>query len=298
MQQRNANVGDEDLNSALGPLFGLFLRFNNQPATYSLRESLEEVRAACVSGNINIHPQELDRMIDFCEDKGRDMVTLAGEDKSVAEIAALALYTTEFYAQSSVYGELNRLLRSKNRQELKPFVRYIWLLMWGLRKAPAFPGRMIYRGVKLNLSREYQDRCDRTVIWHQFSSCTCNVAVQNSDQFMGSQGERTLFSIELTTNRGRQVQEYSLLPDEQEVLLPPNSVFSVRGVFNAGNGLTMVQLLEEPPRDPILDFPVPPPPIPAPAPAPAPVCTLLTLLPFYSPNFENTLLYDFFFLPR
>ena len=38
------------------------------------------------------------------------------------------------------------------------------------------------------------------------------------------------------------------------LLLPPNSRFKVVSHFDAGNGLTIIQLKELPPKDPIIDF--------------------------------------------
>ena len=49
--------------------------------------------------------------------------------------------------------------------------------------------------------------------------------VQNT--FLGQTGVRTLFMIELTTDRAREIHIYSDYPDEKEVLLPPNSRFVV-----------------------------------------------------------------------
>ena len=97
----------------------------------------------------------------------------------------------------------------------------------------------------------------REVTWFQFSSCTCDIQVEQSEQFLGSTGTRTLFSIELTTGRARVISMFSLVPSEAEVLLPPNSRFKVLGQLDAGNGLVIIQLKELPSRDPILDFNMP-----------------------------------------
>jgi hypothetical protein len=56
-----------------------------------------------------------------------------------------------------------------------------------------------------------------------FSSSTCDIAVMQSEQFLGKTAKRTLFSIELTSGRARIITKLSLVPSEAEVLLPPNS---------------------------------------------------------------------------
>jgi hypothetical protein len=78
--------------------------------------------------------------------------------------------------------------------------------------------------------------------------------VEQSEQFLGKTGTRTLFSIELTTGRARSITKFSLVPSEAEVLLPPNSRFVVLGQLDAGNGLIIITLRELPSRDPIVHF--------------------------------------------
>lgn len=149
------------------------------------------------------------------------------------------------------YSVLNTALRDANREKCKPFVPYIWLLMHALQDCPPYPKKVVWRGMKADLSAQYPK--DREVTWFQFSSCTCDMSVEQSEQFCGS-SVRTLFNIELTTGRARLITQYSLVPSEAEVLLPPNSRFKVKGVLIAGGGLIQIQLEELPCFDPILDF--------------------------------------------
>ncbi len=64
----------------------------------------------------------------------------------------------------------------------------------------------MFRGVKADLSSQYPK--DREVTWFQFSSCTCDLSVEQSDVFCGSSGVRTLFTIELTSGRARLITQY------------------------------------------------------------------------------------------
>jgi hypothetical protein len=105
-------------------------------------------------------------------------------------------------------------------------------------------GGNVHRGVKADLRAQYPKECE--VMWFQFSSCTCDVEVEQSEQFLGKTGTRTLFSIELTIGRARSVTKFSLVPSEAEVLLPPNSCFVVLGQLAAGNGLMIITLRELP----------------------------------------------------
>ncbi len=157
---------------------------------------------------------------------------------TVAGIAAINLYTGAF-VPPQIDSILNTALRDANREKCKPFVPYIWLLLHALRDYPLYAKKVVFRGVKADLSALYPK--DRDVTWFQFSSGTCDLSVEQSEQLCGSAGVRTLFTIELTTGRARLVTQYSLVPSEAEVLLPPNTRFKVKGVFDAGNGLIQIQ---------------------------------------------------------
>ncbi len=143
-----------------------------------------------------------------------------------------------------------------------------------------YVGGNVYRGVNADLRSKYAN--DREVTWLQSSSCTCDIQVEQSEQFLGSSGTRTLFSIELTTGRthtrvhARVISMFSLVPSEVyrgRGAPPPNSRFNVLGQLDAGNGLVIIQLKELPSRDPILDFDMRVAPAPVVAPAPSPAVT-------------------------
>ena len=72
--------------------------------------------------------------------------------------------------------------------------------------------------------------------------------------FLGKSGSRTIFNIELTSGRARGVAGLSMIPSEAEVILPPNSRFTVVSKLAMDDGLCIVQLKELPPLDPILKF--------------------------------------------
>lgn len=55
--------------------------------------------------------------------------------------------------------------------------------------------------------------------------------------FMGTDGPRTLFQLELTEQIGRDLRDFSLFPSENEILLPPNTQFEVVSRFDAGHGV-------------------------------------------------------------
>ncbi len=252
---RSSLVAQEPLK-ARSPIYGFFRGLPPPDHGSTLADALDPLIQAIKSGQVaDLTVQDMNLAIVQCHDNGLDVKQFQEVDKpsrlTAAGIAAINLYTGEFVSPP-FYSVLNTALRDANREKCKPFVPYIWLLMHALRDCPLFDKKVVFRGVKADLSSQYPK--DRVLTWFQFSSCTCDLSVEQSQQFCGSSGVRTLFTIELTTGRARMITMYSLVPSEAEVLLPPNSRFKVKGTLDAGNGLMQIQLEELPCLEPILDF--------------------------------------------
>jgi hypothetical protein len=128
--------------------------------------------------------------------------------------------------------------------------------MKGLKSLPAFERHVIFRGVKKNLSNQYVK--GTKVTWSAFSSCTSTLEVLSNPMFLGPSGDRTFFMISLNTNRARDISQVSLVPGEDEVILPPNSRFDVESVLVSEDGRVDVHLKEISPLDPIMTFPAAP----------------------------------------
>ncbi|CAF5143328.1 unnamed protein product, partial [Rotaria sp. Silwood1] len=109
---------------------------------------------------------------------------------------------------------LNETLRSKDRQNLKPWFSYLKLFLTALSRLPS-ERQFVYRGVKLDLSEKYP--IGENVVWWGFSSCTVSINVLQSENFLGKTGERTMFNIECYS--GKNIQKHSYYPTEDEVLL-------------------------------------------------------------------------------
>lgn len=70
------------------------------------------------------------------------------------------------------------------------------------------------------------------MFWWAFSSCTLALNTLNSEQFLGSQGDRTLFHIH--ANSGCDIRRYSDFSAEAEVLLLPGIRLEVKAVLLQG----------------------------------------------------------------
>eukprot|EP01041_Mallomonas_annulata_P009584 gene9584-19921_t len=154
---------------------------------------------------------------------------------NIDEIASIKIYTMGIEPErSSLFFILNRALREENNNSsnsnIELFMPYILLFLHALKKAPQYTGRVVFRGVKENLLSVFKAGT-KTVTWPTFTSCTNTVNVLNNPSFLGTNGSRTLFTIELTTNRARILSSLSMFSAENEVILPLNLRFEVVSVL-------------------------------------------------------------------
>ncbi|CAF2998176.1 unnamed protein product [Rotaria sp. Silwood2] len=163
------------------------------------------------------------------------------EDLTQDESASIHLYTMQFDGGPSLFYVLNRTLRAENRQELKPWFSFLKLFLTALYKLPS-RGSTVWRGVRdVDLSSKYPKGAK--IVWWGVSSCTTNVEVLKNNQFLGTTGLRTIFSIEC--QHGKSISRHSYFQNtEEEVILIPGSYFEVIGQLNPAAGLHIIQLKE------------------------------------------------------
>ncbi|CAF1435057.1 unnamed protein product [Adineta steineri] len=162
--------------------------------------------------------------------------------------AAIYLYTME---SPKLYKTLNYTLRSENRQELKDWCSYLKLLLTALYKLKPVGKQTVWRGVKHDISNDYQ--IGRHYTWWSFTSCTASIAVQQSTLFLGLTGPRTLFSIECSN--GRDIKKYSAVQHEDEILLMPGLYLEVVSKLGPSSGLHIIHMREKPPPHTLLPPP-------------------------------------------
>jgi hypothetical protein len=174
---------------------------------------------------------------------------IPANDLSLDESASLMLYSMEWEPQEEcLYYVLNATLRSENRKKLVPWFLFLKLILTAFARLPS-KHCFVYRGIKRDVSKDYPR--GETVIWWGFSSCTSSMHVLENDQFLGSTGTRTFITIECTS--GKDIQKYSSLPNEDEILLPPGRQFEVVSCLKQSGGLHMIQLKETEPPYPLLE---------------------------------------------
>jgi len=168
---------------------------------------------------------------------------------SIDESASILLYSMEWEPQEEcLYHVLNKTLRTENRKKLRPWFLYLRLILTALFRLPS-SSRPIFRGVKCDMRKDYRE--GETVYWWGFSSCTAKMGVLKNEDFLGSSGPRTMFTIECYS--GKDIRQHSHFQDEVEILLPPGRQFEVVSSLDQGNGLYLIQLKETEPPYPLLE---------------------------------------------
>ena len=161
--------------------------------------------------------------------KGSDAIT---PDES----AAIGLYTME-NVPNNVYTTLNQALRSEQHSRLRPWFFFLKLLLTALDKLPSKNG-LVWRGIRRDVSNKYE--IGAHIVWWGFSSCI--ESLSQTRQFVGKQGQRTIFSIQCIN--GKMIQEYSWHPIEGEILLMPGTYLKVKDKMNLADGLHIINLEE------------------------------------------------------
>jgi hypothetical protein len=174
------------------------------------------------------------------------------DDLTQQESASIHLYTMQFHGGPSLYHSLNQSLRTESRDQLIPWFSFLKLFLTALHKLPSH-SKTVWRGVRdVDLSSRY--KTGTKFAWWGVSSCTTNIEILESNQFLGKKGQRTLFSIECIN--GKSVAPHSYFENtEKEIILMPGSYFEVVGRLNPGPQLHIIQLQEIPPPITLLRLP-------------------------------------------
>eukprot|EP01006_Ploeotia_vitrea_P051550 TRINITY_DN67577_c8_g1_i11.p1 TRINITY_DN67577_c8_g1~~TRINITY_DN67577_c8_g1_i11.p1 ORF type:complete len:1276 (+),score=127.69 TRINITY_DN67577_c8_g1_i11:575-3829(+) len=139
----------------------------------------------------------------------------------------MALYVYSY--ECDIYKVVNNAVRkcdTKVIEEWKPFLYY---LINALRVLPKEKETMkVFRGISVNVDRALY-KVGQEVRWASFSSSSGDQSV--AQQFLGdSAAGGTIFII--STQSAASIQQFSAYPEEDEVLFPPNTEFTVQNVLS------------------------------------------------------------------
>jgi hypothetical protein len=174
------------------------------------------------------------------------------DELTVDESAAIRLYTIEWARpHRSLYSMLNHTLKKDSRENLRPYFKYLKLLVTALAKLPCVPQLTVWRGVAKDSSEEFPP--GTSVTWWGFSSCTTKLTVLENSMYLGHTGNRTLFSVE--TINGRIIRDHSHFVTEDEILLLPGTHMTVQSQFSPAPDLHIIHLKQVRPDQVLLEPP-------------------------------------------
>eukprot|EP01065_Artemidia_motanka_P015134 TRINITY_DN18_c1_g1_i2.p1 TRINITY_DN18_c1_g1~~TRINITY_DN18_c1_g1_i2.p1 ORF type:complete len:406 (+),score=120.73 TRINITY_DN18_c1_g1_i2:602-1819(+) len=145
--------------------------------------------------------------------------------------AAVHLYTT-----NAIYKNLNAALRAEDRKQVQKYLLYLRLFCSALQGLDVVK-KPLYRGVALDLSKQYQE--GSTVTWWAVSSCTPKLSVATG---FSSGTKSTLFVI--TPLRSVSIRHLSAYTHEEEYILAPGTQFRVAKSVKKSAGVYEIHLEE------------------------------------------------------
>lgn len=164
-----------------------------------------------------------------------------------AYACVMRFYTAEYVTEpaESFYSILNRLLRKKDRGELKPFFQLLSLLLCAFEALPKVDSGLagVVRGTRGNLTVYYP--AEREGTWWGLSSVTTAVDVAESfikmDGPINAENPATFFHI-LGFHNGCDITPFSYFPKEKEILLPAGIEFRVLSTTNPTPGFFIITI--------------------------------------------------------
>jgi hypothetical protein len=174
------------------------------------------------------------------------------DELTIDESAAIRLYTIEWEGEGrSLYSMLNHTLKKDDRENLRPYFKYMKLFLTALAKLPCVPPLTIWRGVAKDVSAEFPP--GTPVTWWAFSSFTTSLPVLENNMYLGNTGRRTLFSVEAIN--GRTIRDHSHFDIEEEILLLPGTYMIVQTQFSPAPDLHVIHLKQIKPKEVLLELP-------------------------------------------
>ncbi|CAF1074100.1 unnamed protein product [Didymodactylos carnosus] len=144
----------------------------------------------------------------------------AVKNKNRQEIynCCIMLYTMECF----LYKLINKALRENDRSKEKTLGPFCYILFRSWFLDANNYRQQLYRGVNTdeNMVKSYNEATGETRCWDSFTSTSKS---RKKAESFGN----TLFTIDATNNTGIDIAPSSRYPDEEEVLLPPGTVFQI-----------------------------------------------------------------------
>lgn len=168
-------------------------------------------------------------IVSWCSNRAKNIEEKGAKYKmSLDEIFAILVYTFDIglagKREENLYYQLNLMMRNRDKDQMILWRDYIFYLMNGLFKLPVHQGK-VARGIDVQVSASKYSK-GKTVVWNAFTSTSASQKVAQG--FIQQSG--ILFIMDVTS--GRSISEFSAIPNEDEILILPNSEWAVSFVLD------------------------------------------------------------------
>lgn len=201
------------------------------------------------------------RISKTCSDHAQKYVaghTLPGYLKE-EDVEGIALYTFEFDRDKENNPErlINRALFTRKFDRISKVRSLMYVTLSSMRKLPLYKGRMLFRGIrecnKPDLSQYYEGN---TVSWPEITTTTKNIEVVKAfltESYNRPPGKAknlcptpkgVIFIID--NGWGYDIQEYSLTPEYEEVVIEPDRRFVVKSVMPGDVTMIYLEMVDTP----------------------------------------------------
>lgn len=168
------------------------------------------------------------------------------------ESAAIRLYTMEWdNADDSLYSILNHTLQTADRDDLRPWFKYLKLFLTAIIKLPTIPPQTVWCGMPKHMSNKFKRGAD--VIWWSILLTTTSSPTLENDLYLESKDQKTLLSIEIFN--GRNIRNHSHFNSAKEILLLPGTYMEVVSQFYPVPYLDIIHLKQKMPQEILLELP-------------------------------------------
>lgn len=217
-------------------------------------ESKPTLESALIEAGFKDYDITLENSVEFSSVALRDP-EIASLGLTDDEAGAISCYTLEGPGGTKApYAIINECLSgSRDRASLFAIRKLLYLLLSGLRKLPRSrpsAGQIFYRGItqKVPIAEDEANGHQfyakgRTVTWRGFTSTTTNFGTTNA--FLKRAQQSTLFNIGGKDLWGYSIKKFSLFPNEEEILLEPETRVLVTGVIALGDSLLIDLALQQ-----------------------------------------------------
>lgn len=176
---------------------------------------------------------------------------------TVDDAAAIAMYTFDFGTgdfECNPCMIINKGVLGMKAEDVTKAAKLVNLLITALRKLPRREGITLYRGVSYEADKSLYSK-GTTVTWSRFTSTSPDMEVTKKYMDRNTPSgslSGTLFIIENAW--GYDIQQYSLVSDDDEVILEPGTQFKVVNSFRASFPMISLEALGSDPDIPLSNF--------------------------------------------